>query len=71
MKYKIYRLDGIHDDITSNVFDNYDNAYDLLESIYSDSYSQSHIKAQFPYLITVIQNKTKEKQLRPRKTKRF
>ena len=46
-------------------------AWRQLESIYSDTYSQSHIKAQFPYLITVIQNKTKEKQLRPRKTKRF
>jgi len=46
-------------------------AWKQLESIYSDTYSQSHIKAHFPYLITVIQNKTKEKQLSSRKTKRF
>ena len=46
-------------------------AWRQLESIYSDTYSQSHIKAPFPYLITVIQKKTKEKQLSSRKTKRF
>ena len=36
MTYRITRDDGEEDDITSQGFDNYDDAYDLLEEIYSD-----------------------------------
>ena len=36
MRYRITRDDGEEDDITSQGFDNYDDAYDLLEEIYSD-----------------------------------
>ena len=36
MKYRIIRHDGEEDDITSQEFDNYDDAYDLLEEIYGD-----------------------------------
>ena len=36
MKYRIARHDGEEDDITSQDFDNYDDAYDLLEEIYGD-----------------------------------
>ena len=36
MKYVITRLDGEKDGISSQVFDNYDDAYDLLEEIYAD-----------------------------------
>lgn len=36
MRYKIIRHDGGKDEITSQVFDNYDDAYDLLEEIYGD-----------------------------------
>ena len=36
MKYKIERIDGKSDDITSQVFNNYDDAYDLLANIYKD-----------------------------------
>tara|TARA_Y100001968_G_scaffold316726_1_gene344935 strand:- start:3 stop:152 length:150 start_codon:yes stop_codon:yes gene_type:complete len=36
MKYKIERIDVKSDDITSQVFKNYDDAYDLLDNIYKD-----------------------------------
>ena len=36
MNYQIKRFDGEHDDITNQTFDNYDEAYDLLENIYKD-----------------------------------
>ncbi len=36
MKYGISRHDGKEDEITSQVFDDYDDAYDLLEEILSD-----------------------------------
>ncbi len=36
MKYQITRHDGEKDDITAQIFDNYDDAYDLLEAVYAD-----------------------------------
>ena len=36
MKYVITRHDGEDDDITSRSFENYDDAYTLLEEIYAD-----------------------------------
>ena len=36
MTYHITRHDGEEDDITSQSFENYDDAYDLLEEIYGD-----------------------------------
>ena len=36
MIYKIIRLDGKEDKITSYYFDNYSEAYELLEKIYGD-----------------------------------
>ena len=36
MRYIISRQDGKEDEITAQVFDNYDDAYDLLEEIYAD-----------------------------------
>ncbi len=36
MRYLITRDDGEEDDITSQSFENYDNAYELLEEIYGD-----------------------------------
>lgn len=36
MIYKIIRLDKESDDITQQLFNSYDEAYDLLEEIYSD-----------------------------------
>ena len=38
MKYCITRNDGGNDDITSQSFDNYDDAYDLLGEVYGDIY---------------------------------
>ena len=36
MVYKIVRLDGNEDNLTSKVFSNYADAYDLLDKIYGD-----------------------------------
>ncbi len=36
MKYRITRKDGEKDYITSQEFENYNDAYDLLEEIYGD-----------------------------------
>ena len=36
MIYKIVRFDGKEDDITSQTFSNYADAYDLLDKIYGD-----------------------------------
>ena len=36
MKYKIRRLDGEADEITTQSFQSYDEAYDLLGNIYED-----------------------------------
>ena len=36
MIYKIVRIDGKEDDVTSQTFSNYDDAYDLLKKIYGD-----------------------------------
>ena len=36
MTYKIIRIDGKEDELTSQNFDNYSDAYDLLEEIYGD-----------------------------------
>ena len=36
MKYQIKRLDGESDDITTQSFQSYDEAYDLLAEIYED-----------------------------------
>ena len=36
MRYNIIRNDGEEDCITAQTFDNYDDAYDLLEDVYGD-----------------------------------
>ena len=36
MRYKIVRIDGKADKVTSIIFSNYGDAYDLLEKIYGD-----------------------------------
>ena len=36
MEYKIIRIDGNEDELTSQIFLNYANAYDLLKKIYGD-----------------------------------
>ena len=36
MIYKIIRIDGKEDDLTSQTFSNYADAYDLLDKIYGD-----------------------------------
>ena len=36
MTYKIIRTDGKDDELTAQSFDNYSDAYDLLEELYGD-----------------------------------
>ena len=36
MIYKIVRIDGKNDDVTSKIFLNYDDAYELLEKLCGD-----------------------------------
>ena len=36
MEYKIVRIDGKNDNLTTQRFDNYSDAYDLLEELYGD-----------------------------------
>ena len=36
MIYKIIRIDGEDDELTAQSFDNYSEAYDLLEELYGD-----------------------------------
>ena len=36
MNYKIVRIDGKEDHVTSQTFSNFEDAYDLLEKIYGD-----------------------------------
>ena len=36
MIYKIVRIDGKEDKLTSKIFSNYEDAYDLLDKIYGD-----------------------------------
>ena len=36
MIYKIIRIDGKEDDLTTQSFSNYADAYDLLDKMYSD-----------------------------------
>ena len=36
MNYQIKRIDGESDEITSQSFQNFDEAYDILEKIYKD-----------------------------------
>ena len=36
MDYKIKRIDGKNDETTAQSFDNYSDAYDLLEELYGD-----------------------------------
>ena len=49
MTYRIIRHDGEEEDITSQNFDNYDDAYDLLEEIYGDMYSSGANYKDRPY----------------------
>ena len=49
MKYVITRQDREEDDITNQVFDNYDVAYDLLEEIYADLCSSDADYDDRPY----------------------
>ena len=36
MMFRITRIDGLEDPITRQEFENYDDAYELLETVYSD-----------------------------------
>ena len=36
MTFKLIRIDGKYDKLTEKIFDNYSDAYDLLEELYGD-----------------------------------
>jgi len=36
MSFKLIRIDGKYDKLTEKIFDNYSDAYDLLEELYGD-----------------------------------
>ena len=57
MKYQIRKFDGESDDITSQSFQSYDEAYDLLADIYEDICCSDADYDDRPYYeITEIQN---------------
>ena len=57
MKYQIKRVDGESDDITNQSFKSYDEAYDLLASIYEDLCCSDADYDDRPYYeITAIKN---------------
>ncbi len=55
MKYLITRHDGKEDEITSQAFDNYDDAFDLLEDIYGDICCSDADYGERPYY-EIIEN---------------
>ena len=60
MKYIISRHDGGFDHITKQEFDNYDDAYELLEEIYSDLCCSDADYDDRPYYeITEIANESR------------
>ena len=57
MQYHIERVDGEHDEITSQSFQSYDEAYDLLANIYADVCCSDADYADRPYYeITALKN---------------
>tara|TARA_B100000700_G_C14937138_1_gene804902 strand:+ start:1088 stop:1261 length:174 start_codon:yes stop_codon:yes gene_type:complete len=57
MKYQIIRYDGKKDDITSMVFQNYDDAYDFLETIYGDICCSDADYEERPYYEITLEEK--------------
>ncbi len=49
MKYAIARDDGQEDKITSQSFDNYDDAYDILEELYGNICCSDADNEESPY----------------------
>ena len=57
MQYQIERVDGENDEITSQSFQSYDEAYDLLANIYADVCCSDAAYDDRPYYeITAIKN---------------
>ena len=60
MIYKIVRIDGKEDDVTSQTFSNYSYAYDLLDKIYGDICCSDADYGNIIYY-DIIEDKKKEK----------
>ena len=56
MTFRISRYDGEEDEITSQHFDNYDDAYDLLEAIYGDMCCSDADYEERPYYEIIESN---------------
>ena len=60
MIYKIVRIDGKEDDVTSQTFANYSDAYDLLDKNYGDICCSDADYGNIIYY-DIIEDKKKEK----------
>ncbi len=56
MVYKIIRIDGKDDKLTAQSFDNYSNAYDLLEESYGDLCCSDADYGDIAYYVIVENN---------------
>jgi len=62
MNYKIVRIDGEEDDVTSQNFSNFADAYDLLHEIYEDICCSDADYGDIIYY-DIIKNEKKEKKI--------
>ncbi len=62
MDYKIVRIDGKEDDVTSQSFSNFADAYDLLDEIYGDLCC-SDVDYGDTISYDIVEDKKKEKKI--------
>ena len=60
MIYKIVRIDGKEDDVTSQTFSNYADAYDLLDKIYGEICCSDTDYGDIIYY-DIVENRNKKK----------
>ena len=60
MTYKLIRIDGKDDKLTAKIFDNYSDAYDLLEELYGDSCCSDADYGNITYY-DIVENNLKNK----------
>ena len=60
MTYKLIRIDGKDDKLTAKIFDNYSDAYNLLEEIYGDSCCSDADYGNITYY-DIVENNLKNK----------
>ena len=60
MTYKLIRIDGKDDKLTAKIFDNYSDAYNLLEELYGDSCCSDADYGNITYY-DIVENNLKNK----------